>query len=124
MACRRGIPCSRIVCSVRVGAWARAASLTSPLLPAITRFSFPAVPLLRFCVAEEFFVTVSSIIIGRTMYCCLPITCEKKNKSNYLIFVVKNFYIQFFSYFLFVFTDSKLVISFATVTNVQTLKEP
>lgn len=66
MACCRGIPYSRRFRSVKAGACASAASLMIPLLPAIAGFSLPVPG-----------VQLSSITIGRTMYCCLPSTCKK-----------------------------------------------
>jgi len=66
IACCRGIPYSRRFRSVKAGACACAASLTIPLLPAIAGLSLPVPG-----------VQLSSITIGRTMYCCLPSTCKK-----------------------------------------------
>lgn len=68
IACCRDIPYSRRFRSVKVGACASAASPIIPLLPAIAGLSLP-VP-----------VHLSSIIIGCTIYCCLPSTY--KNKST------------------------------------------
>jgi len=65
IACCRGIPYSRRFRSVKAGACASAASLMIPLLPAIAGFSLPVPG-----------VQLSSITIGRTMYCCLPSTCK------------------------------------------------
>lgn len=66
IACCREIPYSRRFRSVKAGACTSAASLMIPLLPATAGLSLPVPG-----------VQLSSITIGRTMYCCLPSTCKK-----------------------------------------------
>lgn len=82
MACCRDIPCSLRYCSVKVGASSRAASLTTPLLPATAGLSLPVLVLLPLLLLLLLPLLSSSIAIGLTTYCCLPITWKKEEKIS------------------------------------------